>query len=119
MLAQADRKSALDTVDESFAYFADDAGGLFRVPKNGGTVTRLARLTDETFIGLIVLDGNTIYFAATDDTGLRGTIYSLPKSGGTPAAVVTGVVTPYDMVFDATNLYWTSFGTPTGEFFWK
>lgn len=101
------------TVDDSFAYFADDKGGLFRVPKSGGSVATLARLTDETTIDLIVLDGNTVYFAASDDTGLHGTIYSVPKAGGTPAGLVTGVITPYDMVVDAQNLYWTSFGTPT------
>src|SRR5207253_880321 len=87
----------------------------FRVPKGGGTVARLAQVNDETTVGLIILDGNTIYFTASDETGLRGTIYSIPKSGGTPAAVVSGVVTPYDMVIDATNLYWTSFGTPTAD----
>lgn len=103
------------TIDDSFAYFGDDAGGLFRVPKSGGTVTKLAQLIDETNVALIVIDGNTIYFAASDDAGLRGAIYSVPKSGGTPALVVSGVVTPYDMIFDATNLYWTSFGTPTAE----
>lgn len=102
-------------VDDSFAYFGDDEGGLFRVPKAGGQVTRLAQLNDESIVGLILLDGDTIYFTATDDLGLDGRIYSLPKSGGSPAIVVNGVVTPYDMVFDATHLYWTSFGTPTED----
>lgn len=103
------------TIDDAFVYFGDDTGGLFRVPKTGGTVTKLAQLIDETTVGLILIDGNTIYFTASDDSGLRGSIYSVPKSGGTPAVVVSGVVTPYDMVFDATTLYWTSFGTPTAE----
>jgi hypothetical protein len=103
-------------VDDSFAYFGDDTGGLFRVPKAGGAVTKLAQLNEEDVsVVLIVLDGNTIYFATSDIGALVGTIYSMPKSGGVPTALVNGVVTPYDMVVDATNIYWTSFGTPTAD----
>jgi len=39
------------TIDDAFAYFGDDTGGLFRVPKAGGTVTRLAQLNDERSSG--------------------------------------------------------------------
>jgi hypothetical protein len=102
-------------VDDTYAYFADDAGGLFRVPKSGGSVTRLAQLNDESTFQLIVLDGDTMYLGASDDSLLHGTIYSMPKSGGTPTALVHDVVTQYDMVVDAANLYWTSFGTPTAD----
>jgi hypothetical protein len=103
------------TVDDSFVYFGDDTGGVFRVPKGGGAVTRLAQLNDETIVTLIVLDGNTLYLAASDDSGLRGTIYSLAKSGGSPTVVVSSVVSAYDLVVDANNLYWTSFGTPNAD----
>jgi uncharacterized repeat protein (TIGR03803 family) len=108
--------SAEMAIDNGYVYFADDIGGLFRAPKGGGLVTTLLGLNDGEVVEMIVIDGDTLFFGTIDLTGTLGTIYSMPKSGGTPTTVVTGILTLNDLVVDDQSIYWISFGTPNIDF---
>jgi uncharacterized repeat protein (TIGR03803 family) len=104
------------TIDGGYVYFTDDVGGLFRAPKGGGVVTTLFTFTDNEVVQLIVVDGETLFFGTLDSSQTMGTIYSMPKTGGTPTMIVSGILTLNEMVVDDSNIYWVSFGTPNATF---
>src|SRR5208337_3066676 len=78
---------------------------LVRMPLAGGSPTQL---TSTTTNGLTV-DGTYLYW--TDYDG--GTIWRMPKTGGTPAALTSGQLAPTGIGVDATSVYWTTFGDGT------
>ena len=102
--------------DATYLYFTDDNGGLFRLPKTGGGAPELlTRITDQ--IVAIAVDADKIYFstASNDFTNFLASIESLPKNGGSPTVLASGVVAPLDLLLDDTFLYWNSTGTPTAD----
>jgi hypothetical protein len=106
-------------IDETNVYYFDDADrAVYRISKNGGQRTELAEL--EGFVVFdIALDESNVYIAAIpeafDDTPLPGSIFTVPKSGGTYRTLVAGVIVPYELAVDATHVYWVSVGTFAGE----
>jgi hypothetical protein len=56
----------------------------------------------------IQLVGDTLYWVNFGSAGGRGSIMSLPTTGGKPTEVVSGLTQAYGLQVDATNLYWGS-----------
>ena len=100
-------------VDSSYVYFGDDEDGVFRVKKDGTELTRLATIPDGGSFALLALDDQNLYFFSDDIAAgsFTGNLYSLPKSGGAPKQLASGISLAYDLRVDATAIYWTSLGT--------
>lgn len=104
--------------DAEFVYFTDEFGGLYRLPKRGGSeATRLVQMTDGTQVLSIVVDDRAIYFTTANTDGFLASVYSVPKGGGSPTQLASGVVTPSDLAGDDNFLFWNSLGTPSGDQF--
>jgi hypothetical protein len=95
-------------IDSDFIYVADYMAGLFRVPKAGLPPTFLADVGAE--IGPFALDATTIYFI-TANADATGSIYSVPKSGGTAKLLATDLLAPVDIRVDDSAVYWVALGT--------
>ena len=95
-------------VDSDFVYVSDGLLDLFRVPKDGGTLTTIASVGAE--IGPFAMDDTTIYFITVDDD-TTGSLYKVPKSGGTATLLATKLPAPMEVRVDATSVYWASLGT--------
>jgi hypothetical protein len=70
--------------------------------------TILAANQDLPFTLQIV--GDTIYWINYGSGKSAGSIMSVPKTGGSPKKVVSGLTQPYGLQFDQTNLYWEAIG---------
>ena len=111
-----DAYSADVEVDDSFVYFTDSLGGVFRLNKDGsGDAQLLGTVPD--FVTVLTLDGTSVYALTINIDGELGSLWSIPKAGGTPKQLAGSILTPFEMAFDATNVYWVSVGTPAGDFF--
>lgn len=102
-------------IDATHAYYIDDFDlTLHRVPKDGGARTALT-----TFRGVIVtdvvVDETDVYISTIPNdfeaTPPPGTVYAIPKSGGTRRTIASQVVVPIQLALDATHVYWISGGT--------
>jgi len=103
-------------VDADFLYFTDDLGGLFRIPKSGGSTPATVAQRPNSQIISIAVDAQKVYFVSVNDfTGMFADIYSVAKTGGTPALLVSQILTPFQLLVDDQNLYWNSLGTDDGE----
>ena len=101
----------------AYVYFGDDSGTVWRVPKDGGVApTQLARIAGSLVIW-VAADDTSVYFSTVidDDATLTADFYSMPKEGGSPAVVASGVLTPVAFATDAQFIYWVSLGTSAGE----
>ncbi|HYM61109.1 MAG TPA: hypothetical protein VEZ11_09480 [Thermoanaerobaculia bacterium] len=97
--------------DDAYVYFADDGGGIFRAPKGGGSVTQLVNIADGSSVQRMVLDGDTLFFGNVDSNFVFSSIFSVPKSGGTPTLRASNILTIYDLVVDDSSIYWIAVGT--------
>ena len=101
--------------DATHIYWLDEnEGALRRVPKNGGPSQRVAFVTN--WIPLSMAVGDThVYIGALPPAALfsptPGAILAVPKGGGTLAALISGVLSPFDVETDATHVYWAATGT--------
>ena len=103
-------------LDETYVYFANDfIGRIERVPKRGGDVEGLYEVPLGEFVLALHVDEVNVYLAAvplSDDLNpASGNIIAVPKSGGLPHNVATGVLFPNEIASDATHVYWVSVGT--------
>ena len=95
-------------VDDTRVYYTDylDGSGVYAVPVDGGSSTKLATVNGCTEI---VQQGDYVYFTDNGATGpdVSGNIYRVAKSGG-DLEVVYGPSThrPEDLTVDADALYW-------------
>jgi hypothetical protein len=105
-------------VDDTYVYFSDDLGGLYRMPKGSPAFSTPELLgTVPDYVLVMSIDAASIYMITIGIEGTLGSIWSMPKSGGTPKELVNGVLTPYELALDANNVYWVSIGTPSTSFF--
>ena len=106
--------TTLLTADAQHVYWLDDFGYLLRVPRLGGQVEELA-LFEEYLPLAMVVDATHVYVSALPLEAVfrptPGVILSVPKGGGVPAVLISGVATPFDLEVDATHLYWAAAGT--------
>ena len=115
-LVVGDKLSNDVAVDANYVYFGDDAGGMFRVAKTGSGVTKLADIPVGSMLLLTSDDQNLYFFSDESDAGpFASTLYSLPKSGGTPRQLADGIPLPSDIHVDASSIYWTSLGSTTTD----
>ncbi len=102
-------------VDGEFVYLVDEMGVLSRVPKLGGDVQPLADPLDEWLPFAMTVDDTRIYIGVLPiealDVPMPGAILTVPKGGGVPGVLLSGVITPITLATDATHLYWASAGT--------
>jgi len=74
-------------------------GSIARSGVDGSTVTLLAESL--LYVRGIALDAENVYFVSASDEQL----YRLPKSGGTPVVIATGLYDPSGPVLDADGIY--------------
>ena len=109
-------------LDTDHAYFGDESGHVWSVPKSGGATVKLATLTGADHILGVAVDANNVYCAAAQGHGLvgegtagSGQIVSIPKTGGSPTTLAGGLNGPAVLVADDQFLYWTELGTQNGS----
>ena len=103
------------TIDATHVYYIDEFNStLYRIPKTGGTRQQLAQFSDALTTAIAVDDAN-VYVATIvgdfDATIPPGDIWAIPKAGGTPRTIASGVVFVTEIAADATHVYWVSVGT--------
>ena len=116
----AESNSADVEDDDTYVYFTDDQGGIYRLPKTTPVPGHPELLGNVPgFIFVIAIDATNIYaLTSSGSSGLdNGEVWSLPKSGGTPQQLATGIISPFELAADGTNVYWVSAGTPTNSAF--
>jgi hypothetical protein len=106
--------TTLLTADAQHIYWLDDFGYLLRVPRLGGEVEELA-LFEEYLPLAMVVDATHVYISALPLEAIfrptPGMILSVPKGGGVPGVLISGVASPFELEADATHLYWAAAGT--------
>lgn len=78
-------------------------GGVFRLPKTGGTVTQMAAAQSPR--GLIVAN-DSVYFTAMDKEG--GAVLRVPTNGGAALALATRQPSPCGLALHAGELIWAN-----------
>jgi len=101
-------------VDDTYIYFTDDLSDIWRTLKTNpvNTVPELLGTVPD-FVVVLALDSTNIYALTSGSSGNDGAVWTLPKTGGTPQQVASGIVSPFELAADDTNVYWVSAGTPT------
>ena len=103
---------ALDSSD-LFIVTGDD-GAIHRVPRGGGTSTKIAQGQDSPYG--VAVDDDFVYWTTQggpfdmpcDNTG--GALWHMPKSGGPATELATGLACPYQIAVDDTGVYWVNAG---------
>lgn len=92
-------------VDDTYAYVGAEDKTLRRVPKDGGAVDILT--ASPQAIGAVRVDAKNVFFATVSDRNLTGdgTLYAVPKIGGTPLLLGTGRINAIEL--DDNYVYWT------------
>jgi hypothetical protein len=94
-------------------FISDFEDGILRVAKSGGTPVQVAADPSQD-IGAIVVDDNAAYFIVADND-VTGSIYSVPRAGGTPKLLAANLPAPVDLKIDGTSIYWLNLGTIMGD----
>jgi hypothetical protein len=98
-------------LDATHVYYLDDVDSIiYRIPKNGGVRQPIAQFQD-VLITAMAADDTNLYIATIVGDFAPGDIWAIPKAGGTPRTIASGVVFVTEIVADATHVYWVSVGT--------
>jgi hypothetical protein len=92
-------------IDATSVYWST-ADAVWKTPLSGGISTTLA--SAQIGPGAITLGGSYVYwmnFSAANE----GTLVKLPRSGGTPVTVLSGLDEQSGLAVDATSLYFTTY----------
>jgi hypothetical protein len=100
-LADYAGQPAYIAVDESYVYWSDSSGTVFKVAQTGGDVIALAQGSEPQGIAL---DQAYVYFT---DPG-RGAVLRVPKAGGDTETIAAGQDTPVQIAVDGDFVYWTN-----------
>jgi hypothetical protein len=76
-----------------------------RILRGGGAIEPLAAYGAFA----LAVDGTHVY--VLDNHG--GELWRMPKTGGTPEVLATGLGYPWDLALDAVAVYWSSEGDAT------
>jgi hypothetical protein len=97
-------------------YWADDEGGVWKVPVAGGDAVKLAS-NPGTAAGAIAVDDSNVYWAAlspearSDSGTIRpGAIMKVPVAGGSVTTLVAGQESPDSLLLTPTDLYYANGG---------
>ena len=98
-------------LDATHVYYLDDIDSIiYRIPKNGGARQPLAQF-QEVLITAMAVDDTNLYVATIVGDFAPGDLWAIPKAGGTPRTIASGVVFVTEIAADATHVYWVSVGT--------
>jgi len=102
-------------LDGTHVYYLDDVDSIiYRVPKSGGARQQLAEFPEALITAMAVDDTNLYVATIVGDFNASippGDIWAIPKAGGTPRTIASGVVFVTEIATDATHVYWVSVGT--------
>jgi sugar lactone lactonase YvrE len=118
VLADRQAQPTAVEVDAEYVYWNSampNAGGVFRVPKEGGEPLQL--LYPESWYDpqfewqpqawFMAQDAARLYLALSSLGGDRGIILSVSKEGGDPIFLARDIEDPFDLAVDETHVYWT------------
>jgi hypothetical protein len=111
-----ERPGKLLVADDSYVYWINALeNALYRVAKTGGRPERVARL-EHDFADSMAVDDMNVYLGVqrydANFAPLPGAILSIPKSGGVPVTLASGLGLTPDVHTDATHVYWLDSGMP-------
>lgn len=89
-------------VDDRDVFFGDSGGRPWRVAKSGGTPALLTSMAG-TAVNFLALDASSVYFQT--QSGDAASVYTIPKGGGDPKLLVSGLYWSLDMIPDGDWLY--------------
>jgi len=93
-------------LDTSLFYATN--GGMWSIAKSGGSAASLAAVTTAA---AVTGDATDLYYVTWS-----GTLERLPRSGGTPTALLTGLANPKGVAVDGTHVYFVQMGADGGVF---
>src|SRR5436190_1016416 len=103
------------TIDATHVYYIDEFDTtLYRIPKSGGARQQLAQFPEVLVTAIAVDDANVYVATIVGDFSATippGDIWAIPKAGGTPRTIASGVLFVTQLASDATHVYWVSDGT--------
>lgn len=108
------RGIAVNDMLHMYAFFVEQAE-IARVPLCGAafnTKEMVATLTDYHELWRIAVTAQDLY--ATDNVK-GGSVYQAPPGGGPPSSVAVNQASPYDIVADSADVYWTNAGDDLTE----
>jgi hypothetical protein len=98
-------------VNDTFVFWSESEGAVFRIPKGGGTQVALP-LGDAAAQGFLTADGTRVYRADFGHT--RSGIWSFPANGDPPAGIAETFGGAAGIANDSTRLYWIEMETESG-----
>jgi hypothetical protein len=96
-------------LDDTYIYFTDDAGSVYRMAKTSNNREILGSVPG--FILVLAIDATNIYALTGDNGGNDGAVWAVPKAGGTPQQLAGDIASPFEIAADGNNVYWVSAGT--------
>jgi|GEM_PF-6076058 len=97
-------------VGETYVFFADNTG-IYRIDKvRGGEALPVVSfdLNDETSIYKLILQGDTLYWAQSNDFG-PGEVKRISIHGEDEQTLASGQSDLFDLAVDNTHVYWTTY----------
>lgn len=91
-------------VDETYVYWTEPRNGVFRIPKSGGSATRLTTSANPLFS--IVVFGNFLYWAEYDENLGLPTIRMCSTYGGPVTVIRYGSGSIRHLAVDSSGVYW-------------